>query len=405
MRPGGVRAICFHDRRMFISRGTTVIVWDMTRKIELKRINMRALILHVNISDDGETLFVACADYVGRVFEVETDATVSLQGHTGPVRSVIPCEDTDAFSCSEDKTIRRWNRLTGQRIRVYDLHQGEVNSILYDKRTKWMISASSDTWIIVWNAETGESITRLGKHNDSAITMVWLNPSMIVSGGADNVVRIWNFNELKEVKAMSSHTDSVYCVSATADGEFVVSGSRDFTMKVWKVATGECIATLSHHSNTVDAVAVSPDGRFIASGGGDSHNYLIQVTPPFPFIVREGNDCRLISDGRLLRYSNQMPEANNSDNSDIRMSQEWNEEIVAVRHNLALRPEKRSYSSEQVIARYRFDLVQVINFLSKRGGNRLFFPKDVVEVIGKYLTMEIAPPKKPDMLEIFGPLV
>ena len=40
-------------------------------------------------------------------------------------------------------------------------------------------------------------------------------------------------------------------VAVFPDGRRVVSGSADNTVKVWDAATGECVATLAGHSNTV----------------------------------------------------------------------------------------------------------------------------------------------------------
>ncbi len=225
---------------------------------------------------------------------------------------------------------------------------------------------------------------------------------------------------------MSSHTDSVLSAAVTPDGQYLISGSRDKTVKVWGIATGECITTLSHHSHGVMKVAVSPDGRFIASGGYDGVIHLLSVTPPYPSVVCEGllalsgkNLCdhRLLSDGRLFQceiafcsitpstscsldtesrltlgnHQSSSGSSNNNDNSCVTLcassassAQQWVEAIHAVRHALSLHPNQRSNTSQKILSRYRFDLLQTISIVNKRSYNRVLIPKDVMRVIGNY---------------------
>ena len=226
---------------------------------------------------------------------------------------------------------------------------------------------------------------------------------------------------------MSSNTETVRSVAITPDGQFLLSGSLDDTVKVWSIATGECITTLSHHNDLVHKVAVSSDGRFIASGGDDRMFHLLAVAPPFSCIVYEGllalsgkvlSDHRLLSDGRLLQgdiavcsitrttscsldtesrltlgnhQSSSGSSSSNNDNSSISLcapsassAQQWVEAIHAVRHALSLHPHQRSNTSQNILSRYRFDLLQTISIMNKRNYSRVQIPKDVMRVIGNY---------------------
>ena len=50
---------------------------------------------------------------------------------------------------------------------------------------------------------------------------------------------------------LTGHSDSVYSVVFSADGEYLASGSRDNTIGVWRVSSGERIKTLTGHSYSV----------------------------------------------------------------------------------------------------------------------------------------------------------
>jgi hypothetical protein len=66
-------------------------------------------------------------------------------------------------------------------------------------------------------------------------------------------------------------------------------------------------------------------------------------------------------------------------------AQHWVEAICAVRYTLSLHPDKRSNTSQKILSRFRFDLLQTISIVNKQSYNRTLIPKDVMQVIGNYL--------------------
>jgi WD40 repeat protein len=71
----------------------------------------------------------------------------------------------------------------------------------------------------------------------------------------------------REVRALTSHADSVYSVAVTPDGKRAVSASRDQTPKVWDLASGHELRTLTGHSGPVNGVALTRDGLVVSASG------------------------------------------------------------------------------------------------------------------------------------------
>ena len=65
------------------------------------------------------------------------------------------------------------------------------------------------------------------------------------------------------------HTDAVYELAVTPDGQHVISASSDTLVKVWSVASKSLVSTCRGHTDSVYAVAVTPDGQRILSGSTD----------------------------------------------------------------------------------------------------------------------------------------
>lgn len=408
-----VWGIHFSDTKLYYGDNGVVVILDRKGK-EVERIGVGANIWSINVSDDERSLFLGCDDNTGRVIDLRTNTrkSVILRGHTHKVLCIVPCEDNDVYTGSNDMTIRRWNSSTGECIRTFTGHRGWVCSILCDRNARRVFSASADATIMVWNAQTGEKIGEMKGHGDVVRSIAFVNPTTIVSGSWDKTIKIWNTTTMICEKTFSSHIDSVISIAVTPDGQYVLSGSGDKTVKIHSVATGDCIASLSHHSDWVFKVAVSPDGRSIASGI-DRTMCITSVSPPFPFVVHQGiiiiastaTNLRLLSDGTFTsietsilsstrcflenpsRFTLQSSETNKvtftAPSADD--AEKWVEAINAVRGNLSLHPDQRASNSLKMIHRHRFDLLQDINFHQKRKQEMSLLPRDIMHVVGNYI--------------------
>lgn len=90
------------------------------------------------------------------------------------------------------------------------------------------------------------------------------NGTLIVSGGRDNIVRLWN--PTGEIRGqMLGHTAWVTRVAITPDGRTIASGSQDNTVRLWDASIFSLRTTLTHHTGSVTGVAFSPDGRLLAT--------------------------------------------------------------------------------------------------------------------------------------------
>ena len=159
-------------------------------------------------------------------------------------------------------------------------------------------SGSLDGTIRIWNMETGQQVGEpLTGHTDR-VWSVAISPykvdengggsaaRYIVSGSADNIIRIWNMETGQQVREpLTGHTGGVQSVAISpykldengggSAARYIVSGSADKTIRIWNMETGQQVGEpLTGHTHGVQSVAISPY-KLDENGGGSAARYIV----------------------------------------------------------------------------------------------------------------------------------
>jgi len=87
---------------------------------------------------------------------------------------------------------------------------------------------------------------------------------MLIAAMPDNSIRLFDAENLKEVKRLSGHKGAVYAAKFSPDGSRVVSCSRDTTIALWNVATDNMEWQVKGGGFGLADVDISPDGKSVA---------------------------------------------------------------------------------------------------------------------------------------------
>src|SRR5439155_27372340 len=74
---------------------------------------------------------------------------------------------------------------------------------------------------------------------------------LLVSGGADRQVRIWDIEKGAILHTLTGHSNAVVALACSPTGDALASGSFDRTIKIWQLASGNAQHTLRGHDGTV----------------------------------------------------------------------------------------------------------------------------------------------------------
>jgi WD40 repeat protein len=124
--------------------------------------------------------------------------------------------------------------------------------------------------IKLWEPSSSKLIGTLFGHSNEVWSVVFSpDGNILASGSDDKTIKLWSPSTGKLIRILIGHSESVLSVAFSPDGKILASGSIDNTIKLWETSTGKVISTLKEHSRSVVSVTFSPDGETLASGSDD----------------------------------------------------------------------------------------------------------------------------------------
>jgi WD40 repeat protein len=230
----------------------TVKLWNMETREPSSVIKIcDKEVLALSFSPDEQTLAAGCSDGKIQMWRSHKP-TITLNGHSGPVSSLVFSSAGTLASGSEDKTVRVWDGITGKQLWMSDAHKDGILAIAFSSDAKKLASASKDKTVKLWDVSTAKELATFVGHKFE-VSAVAFSPDgkTVATGGIDKTIKLWDPNTGQERATLTGHDSRVAAVAFSPDGRTLATGSWDRTVKLWFAATDEEVnAATKRHKST-----------------------------------------------------------------------------------------------------------------------------------------------------------
>jgi len=150
-------------------------------------------------------------------------------------------------------------------------HTGQILTIDISKDNNLLVSGGKDSKIVIWDF-INKKILKSLTYQKGIITSVKISPDgkYLASGGTDNKVYLYDIEKNELIHEFADHLEDVTSVEFSPDGKLLATASGDKTIKIYEVKTYKLITSLKGHKNWVRGISFSGDGTKLISCGDDS---------------------------------------------------------------------------------------------------------------------------------------
>jgi WD40 repeat protein len=216
-------------------------------------------------------------------------AKAALPATEKAVRGVaFLAEGTALATTGDDGVVRTWDAKTGKPLDEFRAHTSPALALAAGA-DRTLVSIGEDKSALVWDANPAWSYAGvLGPTADNPLDLapspfidrvltVAFSPDgkILATGGGEpsrsGEVLLWNFENRTFLKALpDAHSDTVFSLDFSRDGQWLVSGAADKFVKVHEVESGKLIRSLEGHTHHVLGVTFKADASRIASAGAEN---------------------------------------------------------------------------------------------------------------------------------------
>ena len=162
-------------------------------------------------------------------------------------------------------------------------YTGTVNSVTFDPYGKILVSGGSDDTINLWNIATGKLEQTFATHTSTVYSVVFNSDGTTLASGGWDTVCLWNVTNFK-LEHILTESGVKFTSVAFSPVENLLAGcglktiGSFKTLYFWDVATGKQKQKLQGHKDdealklTLRSVNFNPNGKTLAGGGKAAYN-------------------------------------------------------------------------------------------------------------------------------------
>ncbi len=189
----------------------------------------------------------------------------TLTGHTDSVNTLLLLEKKGwLLSASADTTLKLWDLKSGKIIHTLTGHSQSIYRLAAAPNNLFAISLGEDKKWYIWNLRKGLFVRSVSFTGNIRIVVFSPVGILAVSTTKDGVINLFNYSKVEKY-TFNSHKTKIKSVLATKDGKFLVSFSEDHIIKVWDLGNMIEVCTIEEIDGSILNVVVSENGRYILS--------------------------------------------------------------------------------------------------------------------------------------------
>jgi WD40 repeat protein len=143
-------------------------------------------------------------------------------------------DDRWLAAAGRDGVTRVWNATAGTHEFDYRAHRQRVRGLAFSPDGQYLATTGEDRIVHIHGVEADDEGFDLPLQNTKVLSLAFFGPHHLATGGADNLIRLWNLREQREIGRLKGPRGSIAALACR--GQWLAAGCFDTTARLWTMA-------------------------------------------------------------------------------------------------------------------------------------------------------------------------
>ena len=276
-----VKFFCDSKKVLYGTSNGILILYDINNTNETKlffTLNARVSIRALQLNKDES--FILTGDKNGIVTYIKNNHLETLkksnnfiQLHNDTITDISFSINSSKFvTSSDDKKSKIIDFISGKNELIFK-HRSDVKSCEWNPYRNIVVSGGKDQLVELWDPNSGMNIRTLHLHNNSINRIRFnQNGNWILSGSKDHLVKVTDIRMMKELQVFKGHDSEVNTLRWHPVHENIFcSAGADRKIIYWKVGQEKNYIINNAHDKEIFDLCFNKIGTLLASGSNDIH--------------------------------------------------------------------------------------------------------------------------------------
>lgn len=244
--PAMIVSLCYLPKQNYLLVGQTgggIHVLDLSEKKEIKLLSAhKAYIFDIKYNKDTRQFYVASGDGSISIWNAENfELLHQVKLTEEKIRQLTFSTERNelAAGCGDGNVVLL--NLSDYKIKQTLENESGVNSLLYINFNQHLLVGLKEAHLVEWDLMMYQKVNEFPAHNWAVYSLMQQqNSPYIISASRDKTIKVWDAATLKPLQRIqrptsNGHTHSVNALLPLAESNYVISTGDDRRVKVWQL--------------------------------------------------------------------------------------------------------------------------------------------------------------------------